>query len=179
MSETVANLKKRSGLLWQLGQGIVAAMILGLSAWVLHTVENLQVKMAGMEVLVKDRNEIRQENNAQWQALTDLSEKVKKNEIEVIVSKRLFQMLLDQNSIKISVDQNETPSIQESDEGDMGDTATPTDDEEREKAIEKIRDIYNGLPKSTRKDRADAFRDDQIRQFTRDQIQQQRLLEKK
>jgi hypothetical protein len=144
MSDTEVNVKKRSSLMWQIFQAVVAALFLGLSGWVLHTVESLQVKVASIE-------SANRENMAQWKALSDLSEKAKHNEIEVMVNHRLFEMLLDQQTIQIKSRKEEPKKY-----GSV--PAAPREEDP--------------IPELSRKDRVDAFREDQIRQFTREQMQQ-------
>jgi len=155
-SQTTAIQKKRSGLLWQISQAFVAALVLGLGGWVLHTVESLQVKVATIE-------SANRENMAQWQALSDLSEKVKNNEIEVIVNNRLMKILLDKDSIQERrVNRKVIPEVR------VPKMIKPKDSE----VIEEFQEAVKKIPVPTRKDRVDAFRDDQLRSFQQQQVQQ-------
>ena len=153
MTDTVNALKKKAGMLWQILQAVIIALILGLASWMFYTIDGLQLKVAAMESSNK-------ENMAQWKALTDLSDEVKKNEIEMLVSQRLFQMLLDHNGIRISIKKE----MKEENRGD--------------KIERDLQEVYKSLPKNSRKDRIDAFKEEQIRDFTRQQIQQSTLFKK-
>ena len=135
--------------------------------------------MATMKASLKNKDEVRKENAAQWQSLSDLAEKTKKNEIEVIVNQRLFQMLLDQNGIDIRIKREvEEPRRQPEEARHDGDEGEDEGDlevvEERKDNLEKeTNELYEELPRASRKDRIDAFKEEQIRQFTREQLQRQ------
>lgn len=151
MTETVAVLKKKAGMFWQILQAVIIALILGLASWMFYTIDALQLKVAAIESSGK-------ENMAQWKALTDLSDEVKKNQVEMLVNQRLFQILLDHNGIQINIER----------EG--------AEKENKGKEIEKdLKDVFKSLPKNSRKDRIDAFKEEQIRDFTRQQTQQSTL----
>ena len=153
MTDTVTVLKKKAGMLWQIVQTVIIALILGLASWMFYTIDELQLKVAAIESSNK-------ENMAQWKALTDLSDRVKKNEIETVVSQRMFQMLLDQNGIRINLGKDR----EQEDDGD---------DLEKD-----LKEEYKSLPQNSRNDRIDAFKEEQIRDFTRQQTQQMPMFKK-
>lgn len=173
MSDTVANLKKRSSLIWQLFQTIIAALVLGLCAWVLSSVETLKSEMATLKGELSQKERIEQENSAQWNSISDLSEVVRKNEIEVIVLQRMFQMLLDHNGIEIDLRRSDSQE----------EVRINTDDEEFstgdvEIIEEEFQDLYERIPQPTRQERIDVFREEKLRRWTREQMLQQQSSEK-
>jgi hypothetical protein len=128
VSDTVSVIKKKAGFIWQIIQTIIIAVVIGLASWMFYTIDDLQEKVASIDTVNK-------ENMAQWKSLVDLSERVKDNEVKVEVNQRIFQMLLDQNRIKIKLQEDSVEELQET-KGDM-----PTQERVRAFREEKMREF--------------------------------------
>lgn len=74
--------------------GIVIATIVGLTTWMYTTVDTLQNRVTIIEINSK-------ENLAQWRTLKKHDARIQEREIQTEVINRLFNILINQNNIKV------------------------------------------------------------------------------
>lgn len=80
--------------IWRVVEKVILVLVIGLAGWMFTSINALQERVARIEMN-------KQENVAQWAILKEHGEKVQDCQIELEVYTRMFQMLLEQNKIKV------------------------------------------------------------------------------
>lgn len=104
MSDTVIRGRKIS--IWAIFQALIIMGIAGLAAWMFYTIDDLQKEVSEIRAN-------RRENAAQWASLADLNETVKSLSVEIEVTKRMFDLMIQQGTLRVStISKSSLPSAE-------------------------------------------------------------------
>jgi len=100
-------METKKGLVTRAGLSLLGVILVGFGAWVFGTIDSLQGKVSEMEAK-EEKSAF--EQKAQWDAIRRTSQAQLDQQVELLVTKRIFELLLDQNRIAIDKVYSKYPS---------------------------------------------------------------------